>query len=68
MPVVPHDAESDDAHAELCDGFAEDVEKRLIISAFLEDRLPAITSIHDVVDASGRCFAACSCHAILIST
>ena len=54
MPVIGHQAEREELDAELAGRLDEDVNKRLIVSGFAEDRRAAVAAVHDVLYHSGR--------------
>src|SRR4026209_1552023 len=65
MPVVAHQRERDQPHAEAPDRFLENVKKRPVISLLLEDGLLPITAIDNVVNTAWSCVATRSGHVIL---
>jgi glycine oxidase len=65
MPVVAHQRERDQPHAETSHRFLEYVEKRPVIPLLPEDGLLPITAIDNVVNAAWSCVATRSGHVIL---
>jgi hypothetical protein len=66
MPVVGHDAESDQSDAEFVNGFIEDRQERHIITSFSKDQLSAVRAIHDVMNRIRSGIPTWSCHVNLV--